>query len=100
MNGKFKIGDVVICTRNAKYHSHNQYHSSVVYRRDREKGKVLTITKIVNRFGKQFLYFNEYKPKKIICIFMPRYSSAEKVFPLEASRFEFANPFRQEELDI
>lgn len=98
---KFKVGDRVICKKNIHVIHKYDYCSSTKYFRDKnEKGKILTISKIVNRFGKQFLYFNEYKPKKITIDHVTNNLITEKVFPLDSSRFEFFSCCRQEELDI
>lgn len=100
MNEKFKIGDVVVCIKETSKQRNNRGWST--YQRDRrEKGKKLTVTKIVNRFGKQYLFFEEYKPIKIETYFSNgRCANTTSIFPLEASRFKLVNPFRQEELDI
>ena len=100
MNKKFKIGDIVVCIKETSNHRYSNCWSR--YKRDRKEiGKKLTVAYTVNRFGKQYLFFEEYKPIKIETYFTNgTCKSTSSIFPLEASRFKLVNPFRQEEMEI
>lgn len=102
---KFKPGDKVICIKDLKHKYSYKYinYKQYIIKEEHEKGKILTVSKTVNMFGKQYLFFYEYKPTK--------YSNGnfndwygeniiKKVIPLEASRFDFYKCFRQQELEI
>ena len=100
MNKKFKIGDIVVCIKEISNHRYSNCWSR--YKRDRKEiGKKLTVAYTVNRFGKQYLFFEEYKPIKIETYFTNgTCKSKSSIFPLEASRFKLVNTFRQEEMEI
>ena len=102
---RFKPGDRVICIKDLKYKYNYKYinYKQYIIKEKHEKGKILTVSKTVNMFGKQYLFFHEYKPKKYTIKGYTGYyceSIDEKVIPLEASRFDFYKCVRQEELEI
>lgn len=104
---KFKPGDKVICIKDLKHKYNYKYinYKQYIIKEVHEKGKILTVSKTVNMFGKQYLFFCEYKPKKITVENNNNWFDSikrieEKVIPLEASRFDFYKCFRQQELEI
>lgn len=93
---KISVGDTVMLTKNIKrisirypYVRHNVFN----------KNDILTVEKVINRFGKQYLFFKEGNSFE-----ENTYSYSQEVkrfIPLESSKFEvIRKAIVQEEMDV
>ena len=99
MKEEIKVGDTVLCIKETRI-KHDSYFTE--YIREKEYGKKLKVSKVVYRFGKQYLFFEDYRPlvKERITMVGGRTTFETKAISLEASRFIKLETLKQEELDI